>query len=517
MRPETSTAAVARSAVQPVARAELGGAQPDQSALSAEELVAVIGMTFAGTITLWSEGAQSMFGWTSEEAVGRPLAELADWGLTEKDFAEFIFVGSSGAWIREHVVTTRTGVRIQLKTTASLVMGQDGTDEVIASLVPLPAPAADSPVGVRDRPFRAIFERGSDLVVICDRNAVISYVGPSLAEMFGYRPREVIGVAGWRFVHPEEAVRLHREWQAALDCPGEHREVELRVRDAAGGWRWIQLRISNLVADLALSAMVLNLRDVTQHRQLAERLAVSERLLQSVMDAAIEGIWVLDPAGATEFANARMAELLAVDQARLAAGSILDFFDPVAGELIRQRMNHRAAGAREQYEFSFIRLDGQRRWFRMSGAPLYDQAGLYVGSVAMCTDVTDRKLLEREIERRGIGDGLPAGKREGTGRALDEDSYVATLVADYLRTSRPDPHDSVRMLDGAVPGMDRLSRRELEVVRMLLLGDRVPIIARHLFVSQSTVRNHLSSVFRKLRVRSQQELIVLLRERHLTD
>jgi DNA-binding NarL/FixJ family response regulator len=60
-------------------------------------------------------------------------------------------------------------------------------------------------------------------------------------------------------------------------------------------------------------------------------------------------------------------------------------------------------------------------------------------------------------------------------------------------------------------GLDRLSSRELEIVLRLLNGDRVPAIARTLFLSPSTVRNHLSSVFRKLRVGSQQELIDLLR------
>jgi DNA-binding CsgD family transcriptional regulator len=63
----------------------------------------------------------------------------------------------------------------------------------------------------------------------------------------------------------------------------------------------------------------------------------------------------------------------------------------------------------------------------------------------------------------------------------------------------------------ADPGLSRLSGRELEIVMRLLNGDRVRAIAESLFLSPSTVRNHLSAVFRKLRVGSQQELIHLLR------
>jgi DNA-binding CsgD family transcriptional regulator len=61
------------------------------------------------------------------------------------------------------------------------------------------------------------------------------------------------------------------------------------------------------------------------------------------------------------------------------------------------------------------------------------------------------------------------------------------------------------------PSLSRLSGRELQIVTRLLNGDRVPVIAEALFLSPSTVRNHLSAVFRKLRVASQQELIHLLR------
>jgi DNA-binding CsgD family transcriptional regulator len=56
-----------------------------------------------------------------------------------------------------------------------------------------------------------------------------------------------------------------------------------------------------------------------------------------------------------------------------------------------------------------------------------------------------------------------------------------------------------------------LTPREWEVVGLLLAGERVPSIARSLFLSQSTVRNHLSSVFRKTGMHSQGELLRRLR------
>lgn len=60
-------------------------------------------------------------------------------------------------------------------------------------------------------------------------------------------------------------------------------------------------------------------------------------------------------------------------------------------------------------------------------------------------------------------------------------------------------------------GAERLSSRELEIVARLVGGDRVPTIAKALFLSQGTIRNHLSNAYRKLGVASQQELIDLYR------
>jgi PAS domain S-box-containing protein len=57
------------------------------------------------------------------------------------------------------------------------------------------------------------------------------------------------------------------------------------------------------------------------------------------------------------------------------------------------------------------------------------------------------------------------------------------------------------------PDLDLLSRRERDVVTHLLQGHRVVSIAELLDVSEHTVRNHLKSIFRKLGVHSQAELV----------
>ena len=56
-----------------------------------------------------------------------------------------------------------------------------------------------------------------------------------------------------------------------------------------------------------------------------------------------------------------------------------------------------------------------------------------------------------------------------------------------------------------------LSPRQWEIVRRLVDGERVTSIAAAMFLSRSTIRNHLSAIFAKVGVHSQDELVALYR------
>lgn len=84
---------------------------------------------------------------------------------------------------------------------------------------------------------------------------------------------------------------------------------------------------------------------------------------------------------------------------------------------------------------------------------------------------------------------------------------AAGVVSGYAR--RHDPSE--------FGGTDGLTSRQWEVLSRLLRGERVPGIARALFLSQSTVRNHLMALFRRFGVHSQEELLETLRSRQRSE
>jgi DNA-binding CsgD family transcriptional regulator len=146
------------------------------------------------------------------------------------------------------------------------------------------------------------------------------------------------------------------------------------------------------------------------------------------------------------------------------------------------------------------------------------------------TGVGDRilSLVRYDLDLReddgGVSDAeslLDADHGPGDERRLSEQlarlrQHLARIAREVEATglvtfaSPPEP--------SAVPGLHDLSAKQWEVLTRLLRGERVATIARAMYLSPSTVRNHLTTIYRKVGVGSQAELLELLhRAQHRPD
>ena len=127
-------------------------------------------------------------------------------------------------------------------------------------------------------------------------------------------------------------------------------------------------------------------------------------------------------------------------------------------------------------------------------------------------------LLSAYIEPSLVRDLLQAGVH---GYILKDDDYVSkidTIIRDlYDGEIYLSPQAYVALAEATrVEGGDQtLTERELEILHLAQQGLPNPQIAQSLHIAPGTVRNHLSTIYRKLGVHSRHEALQVVEERGL--
>ena len=130
--------------------------------------------------------------------------------------------------------------------------------------------------------------------------------------------------------------------------------------------------------------------------------ALAPSLYRQIVESGNEGIWVFDLDGTTAYVNARMASMLGYTVEEMASISLLEVLDDEgrdqgAAFLARQR---EAGGTTESAECLLLRRDGELVWTVISHSPWQDQSGRYLGLIAFVNDITERRRLSDELQRR---------------------------------------------------------------------------------------------------------------------
>jgi PAS domain S-box-containing protein len=196
----------------------------------------------------------------------------------------------------QDVLPPELGTRIeealqQLALTAELVLFEyelelaDGRHDFEARFVPLGVEQviivvrditerkrAEQKVRRSEEHFRRLIENSNDQLVIFDRSGIITYVGPSVERLLGFRPEEMVGRRPADIVHPDDVQRVVNGLEDLARNPGLVLRNEFRVRHRDGGWRVFENVGRTLAPDSADAGIVANGRDITERRRAEEAL-----------------------------------------------------------------------------------------------------------------------------------------------------------------------------------------------------------------------------------------------------
>src|SRR5215470_7788818 len=118
--------------------------------------------------------------------------------------------------------------------------------------------------------FRELAERTSDVVLICDRDAIIRYASPAVGA-YGYTPAQLEGMFLSELVHPEDRAAGTRIVRAAAGGRGPGR-FPCRVRSADGTWRYVESTVSRYRDTSELDRLLITARDVSDQVALRRQL-----------------------------------------------------------------------------------------------------------------------------------------------------------------------------------------------------------------------------------------------------
>ncbi len=127
--------------------------------------------------------------------------------------------------------------------------------------------AANVSLRASEARFRSLVQHAGDLITLVAADGTILYESPSLERILGYRPAEREGRSLHELLHPDDLPALLAAAEQLRRAPAVGAALELRLRHRDGTWRYLEGLGTNLLADPAVGAIVLNSRDVTARKQ----------------------------------------------------------------------------------------------------------------------------------------------------------------------------------------------------------------------------------------------------------
>src|SRR5713226_7374173 len=384
---------------------------------------AIIGRTLDGTIIAWNPGAEKLFGYSSLEALGKPMEMLVppDRAKEEIDVLERIGRGERV----DHFETVRLqkdGKRIDVSVTISPIKDSNGTI-VGASKI-----ARD--ITERKRSEEVLRESEERFQAMANGIPQLAWMAEPDGSIFWYNQRwyDYTGTTleqtrgwTWESVHdPAVLPKVREGWKGSI-ASGEAFEMEFPLRGADGSFRTFLTRVMPVKDSQGHVVRWFGTNtDISERQQAGERLAAQAkelarsaqaletqtRILESVLDSMSEGLVTADEQGKFVLWNPAAEKIVGMGPTELPGEEWTHHYGLFMADTVtpfppEQIPLVRAIRGEVSVTEMFVRnpevSDGV--WIEVSAGPLKDKNGVVHGGVAALRDITQRRAAEREIRK----------------------------------------------------------------------------------------------------------------------
>jgi PAS domain S-box-containing protein len=387
--------------------ADLG---PYYLALLEVSQVATVTQDLDSTVTSWSPAAQRIFGYLSEEAVGRKLDELV--AATPELQAEAIRLSERVARQgRTRSVTRRTrkdGTLVDVEVVAAPVLADGEAVGYITMYHDLSEQRRAEEARRRaENRYLDLIER-LPLTVYIDRIDEVSsnvYTSPQLESVLGYTVEE------WtsddelfvKVLHPDDRERVLAAHFRTRDT-GEPFRMEYRMIAKDGTVRWF-LDQASVVTDEQTGLPAYHhgfLLDITERKELEEALRAAEKRYRHLVEELPLAVYIDEPTpeAASYYVSPQIEEMFGYPAEDWLTDP--ELFPKLLHPEDRERVlaDHQrvfdAGQSRWQFEYRLIARGGRTVWVRDEAVIVKDeQKPLYVQGFLV--DITERRLAEQAL------------------------------------------------------------------------------------------------------------------------
>jgi PAS domain S-box-containing protein len=353
-------------------------------------------------IRYWNRGAEELYGWTAEQAVGRVVYDLLKTAFPAPLVQIEGELIRAGRWEGELVHTKKDGSQIVVASRWSLQRDESGAPVAILTTnndITERKRAEQARQEIEEQ-WRAAFESNPTMYFIVDAAGTIVSVNAFGAEQLGYTVSELVGQPVLNvFCEPDrEAVRKHAE--SCFAQPGRMMRWEARKIRKDGTMIWVR-ETANAVVLKKRPVLLVVCEEITEQKRAEEAARRSEKELCDLIETVPAILWATRPDGSNNFVSRGWSQYTGLPAEDTAGWGWQAAIHPedLERHLDKWRVSL-ISGEPFENEARFRRgADGEYRWFLIRGVPLRNEQGNVVKWYGTLMDIEDRKRAEQALQR----------------------------------------------------------------------------------------------------------------------